>query len=77
MKKTTDVKIKLLRRPDVEAMTGLRRSSIYEMMQDNTFPKPVQLNKRMVGWVESEIEGWLEEKIAERDGVKKKKKKND
>jgi prophage regulatory protein len=76
MKKTTGVKIKLLRRPDVEAMTGLRRSSIYEMMQENTFPKPVQLNKRMVGWVESEIEDWLEEKIADRDGVKKKKKKN-
>jgi prophage regulatory protein len=52
--------IRILRRPDVEARTGLSRSTIYAMMSDGEFPQPVRLGKRAVGWPESAISDWLE-----------------
>ena len=50
----------ILRRPDVEARTGLSRSTIYDWMKRGEFPKPVALGSRMVGWRESDIQAWLE-----------------
>jgi len=50
---------KILRRPDVEARTGLARSTIYDWMKRGEFPLPVALGARLVGWRESEIEEWL------------------
>lgn len=51
---------RILRRPIVEAQTGLSRSTIYDWMKLGTFPKPVALGARLVGWRESDIETWLE-----------------
>jgi prophage regulatory protein len=51
---------RILRRPEVEARTGLSRSTIYAWMEVGTFPKPVALGARLVGWKESEITAWLE-----------------
>ena len=51
---------RILRRPDVEARTGLSRSTIYDWMKRGEFPKPVALGSRMVGWRESDIQAWLE-----------------
>lgn len=48
-----------LRRPAVEAATGLSRSSIYEMMKNGDFPRPVRIGKRAVAWRESAISDWL------------------
>jgi prophage regulatory protein len=59
-----------LRRPKVEEMTGLKRSSIYEYMAAGTFPKPVRLGPRAVGWLEPEIIAWQKSRIAERDKPK-------
>lgn len=53
------------RRPVVEEMTGLSRSSIYAKMDprsphhDPEFPKPVRLGKRAVAWRESDILTWM------------------
>jgi prophage regulatory protein len=58
---------KVLRRPDVESLTGLSRSSIYEMMAADTFPKPVRLSVRSVGWLETEVAAWLERRVKARD----------
>lgn len=58
-----------LRRRDVEARTGLSRSTLYAMMAQGTFPKPVRLGARAVGWPESEIAAWLESRKAERDAA--------
>ena len=55
---------RILRRPVVEARTGLSRSTIYEWMKRGEFPKPVALGTRLVGWRESEIEAWLEARAA-------------
>ncbi len=49
----------ILRRRDVEAITGLGRSTIYKMISDGQFPKPIQLGARAVGWPESAIRAWL------------------
>ena len=57
---------KLLRLPQVIERTSLRRSTIYEMMGNGNFPKPVKLNLRSNGWLETEIDDWLESRIAER-----------
>lgn len=50
----------ILRRPDVQAVTGLSRSTIYKWMNEGSFPKPVKLGQRAVGWREADINEWLE-----------------
>jgi len=55
-----------LRRPAVEARTGLSRSTIYERIKEGTFPAPVPLGTKAVGWIEAEIEEWAEARIAGR-----------
>lgn len=55
----------VLRLPIVKARTGLARSTIYLRMSQGTFPKQVSLGARTVGWVESEIEAWLSNRITE------------
>ena len=50
----------IYRRPEVEARTGLSRSTIYLMIKAGTFPKPVKLGARAVGWREADILDWLE-----------------
>ena len=43
------------------------RVHIYRLEQQGRFPRRVRLGENRVGWVESEIEGWLQDRIAERD----------
>ncbi len=61
--------LKLLRLPQVIERTALRRSTIYEMMTAGTFPKPVKLNFRSNGWLETEVEGFIESRIAQREAA--------
>lgn len=49
----------LLRRPKVEILTGLGRSSIYFLIQKGDFPAPVRLGLRSVAWRESEVLQWI------------------
>ena len=56
-------KLFILRRKQVEKRTGLSRSSIYLRIQEGTFPRPINLGVRAVGWLENEIEAWLAERI--------------
>ena len=62
---------RFLRRPEVESITGLPRSSLYELIKDGRFPKPVPLNDKgyAVAWVESEISEWQQQRIAEREAT--------
>lgn len=57
----------ILRRKEVEARTGLSRSTIYNRIQQGTFPAQVLLGEKAVGWVEAEIEAFLAERVASRD----------
>lgn len=51
---------RILRRPEVEARTGLSRSTIYQWMKDGQFPQPIKLGARLVAWRESDVNAWLE-----------------
>lgn len=51
---------KLLRRPEVESLTGLSRSTLYDWMKKGDFPQPIKLGARLVAWRESDISKWLE-----------------
>ena len=53
----------ILRLPAVKARTGLSRSTIYLRISEGRFPAPVSLGGRAVGWIEAEIQGWLEDRI--------------
>jgi prophage regulatory protein len=59
---------KIMRRPDVERITGLSRSGIYAGIQDGTFPPQIKLGLRSVGWIEGEVQQWLHDRIAETRG---------
>jgi len=45
---------------DVISKTGLARSTIYARMADGTFPKSVALGGRVTGWLDYEIDDWIE-----------------
>jgi prophage regulatory protein len=65
-----NVKIrKLIRIKTVANLTSLSKSYIYELCKKGAFPSSIQLvpQGNSVAWVESEVEGWIEERIAERD----------
>jgi prophage regulatory protein len=51
----------ILRRGQVEQEVGLKRSTIYQRMQEGTFPRPIRLGERAVGWRASDIERFLED----------------
>ncbi len=53
----------ILRLPAVKARTGLSRSTIYLRISKGSFPASVSLGDRAVGWIEAEIQGWLEDRI--------------
>ena len=55
----------ILRLPEVKMRTGLPRSTIYLRISQGTFPLPVSLGMRSVGWVESEIEEWIAGRITQ------------
>ena len=52
-----------LRRKQVETRTGLSRSTIYQYIKDGTFPKPVPLGPRAVGWLESDVTDWIAARV--------------
>lgn len=54
----------LMRRPQVEAVTGMACSTLYDRMANDDFPRPVRIGRRAVGWVESEVQDWIESRIA-------------
>ena len=55
---------KIIRLPEVKIKTGLSRSSIYLRMSKDKFPQSISLGSRAVGWLNVDIEQWLEDCIA-------------
>jgi prophage regulatory protein len=54
---------RIMRLPEVKTSTGLSRSTIYSRISEGTFPKPVKLGPRTVGWLEDEIQEWVRQQI--------------
>ena len=72
---TPDKPMEIIRRRQVEARTGLSRSTIYARINptssrpkeyDPTFPKPVAIGSRSVGWIASEVDAWIAAQAAKR-----------
>lgn len=57
-------RLTIIRRREVEARTGLSRSTIYLRIAAGNFPRPIKLGGRAVGWVEGELETWLQQQVA-------------
>ena len=53
-----------IRLPQVKEMTCLSRSSIYRLINEGDFPKQVALGSRSVVWVRSQVEEWMNQKVA-------------
>jgi prophage regulatory protein len=51
---------RILRLPEVKAITGLSRSTIYARIAAGTFPRPVALGIRAIGWPLDAVDSWLE-----------------
>ena len=47
------------RRTEIESLTGLSRSTIYALMSQGKFPRPIRLTAKAVAWPESKITEWL------------------
>ena len=56
---------RIIRLPDVKALTGLSRSTIYLRMSNKEFPSSISLGGRAVGWLEQDIYEWIVEKMEE------------
>jgi prophage regulatory protein len=57
----------IIRLPQVIQKTGLSRSSIYASIAEGKFPAQIKLTKRSSGWLESEIDQWISDRVADRD----------
>ena len=64
MEQGMDAPVRVLRLPRVQARTGLSRSSIYMRVANRSFPQPVRLGARAIGWIESEVDQWIRAQIA-------------
>jgi prophage regulatory protein len=58
--------IRIIRRVQVQSLTGLSRSTIYAGIASGNFPRPVPLGPRAVGWIEDEVNEWVTSRIAAR-----------
>lgn len=53
----------ILKLPEVKRITGLSGSSVYRLISKSEFPKQIKLSSRSSGWIKSEVEQWLQERI--------------
>lgn len=57
---TAEVAAVFLRLPVVVRITGLSRSTLYRLIADKQFPRPVQLGPRAVAWRRDDVQAWTE-----------------
>jgi prophage regulatory protein len=56
---------RLIRLPQVENLTGLKRAHIYGLARRGQFPKPLKVGARASAWRESSVLLWIQERIRE------------
>ncbi len=62
--------MRLLRKSDVEKKVGLKRSTISLMVARGEFPKPMKISQRVIAWLESDIDDWIQAKVGKDVGSK-------
>lgn len=55
----------LIRMPEVMRRAGYGKAWIYRLISQDKFPKPVKIGSRSIAFVESEIDEWINQRIAE------------
>jgi prophage regulatory protein len=60
--------VRFLRLPEVLSTTGLSRPQVYALMKRGLFPRQVRISQLSVAWIESEIQSWMSDRIATREG---------
>lgn len=55
--------MKLLRLSQVKAITGLSRSSLYQMMNQGSFPRSINIGSRAIAWTDASIQEWIDSRI--------------
>lgn len=61
----------VLRLDDVKKITGLSRSTIYDLQKIGDFPPAIKLSERSVGWLQNEVTDWLQQRIERRNKLNK------
>lgn len=59
---------RLIRLPEVERLTGCKKSTIYQMMKEGRFIKPIRYSARMVVWPESAVLQFIQDQINQAAG---------
>jgi prophage regulatory protein len=62
----TDSNTNIIRLPQTVQKTGLSRSTIYSLIARGEFPQKIQLSTRSIGFLESEVNDWIESKLSQR-----------
>ena len=60
--------VRILRLDEVLSRVGLRRSTVYLKITLGEFPRPIPLGGKAVGWLDYEIEDWINDRIKQREG---------
>jgi prophage regulatory protein len=61
---------RIIRSLEVNRRTGLGKTTRWRGVRDGWFPSPVELSPGCVGWLEQEIDDWIANRIADRDGAR-------
>ena len=64
---TGDAAVEFWRMKKVMAITGLAKSTLYKMIAEGNFPAPVKLSERSSAFISTEVMGWLNSRVAERN----------
>lgn len=59
---------RILRLSDVTRQTGLPRSTLYAKIAEGTFPRPIKLSQRSVGWLSQDVASWIDKRITDSRG---------
>ena len=52
--------MQVLRMPEVLSRIGLSRSTVWRLIKKEEFPKPIRLGGRAIGWIEDDVESWIQ-----------------
>ena len=58
----------LIRLPEVQRRTGYSKAWIYRLLKEQRFPQSVKIGSRSIAFIESEIDEWIDQRIAESRG---------
>ena len=66
--KRTDEPVRFIRASEIATRLGVARTTIYGWVKAGRFPPPVHLGPRTVGWIRSEFDAWVQNRLAEERG---------